>query len=137
VDNFNGEFKMNRRDFLKTTLAACAAPAIVRADSLMRIVPTETLVLPTALTLPVPYVFYTGVQPAGTYMFSTYVKEAGSQCLIRRAKKIVHPGGLMEITLDKVDNTTLLSSAQLKSSRGYESVYSLSENWLRPSLTSN
>ena len=33
---------MNRRDFLGPMLAACAAPAIVRADSLMRIVPTET-----------------------------------------------------------------------------------------------
>lgn len=36
---------MNRRGFLGSILAACAAPAIVRADSLMRLVPTETLVL--------------------------------------------------------------------------------------------
>ena len=33
---------MNRRGFLGTMLAACAAPAIVRADSLMRIVPVDT-----------------------------------------------------------------------------------------------
>jgi len=37
---------MNRRDFLGSMLAACAAPAIVRADSLMRIVPVETIVVP-------------------------------------------------------------------------------------------
>jgi hypothetical protein len=35
---------MNRRGFLGSILVACAAPAIVRADSLMRIVPMETLV---------------------------------------------------------------------------------------------
>lgn len=32
---------MDRRTFLGTMLAACAAPAIVRADSLMRIVPIK------------------------------------------------------------------------------------------------
>ena len=36
---------MNRRGFLGAILAAAAAPAIVRADSLMRIVPRETEVL--------------------------------------------------------------------------------------------
>lgn len=36
---------MNRRSFLATILASAVAPAIVRADSLMRIVPRETLVL--------------------------------------------------------------------------------------------
>lgn len=35
---------MNRRGFLGSILAACAAPAIVRADSLMRVVPTETVI---------------------------------------------------------------------------------------------
>lgn len=34
---------MNRRGFLGSILAAAVAPAIVRADSLMRIVPRETL----------------------------------------------------------------------------------------------
>ena len=36
---------MNRRGFLTSCLALCAAPAIVRADSLMRIVPRETGIL--------------------------------------------------------------------------------------------
>lgn len=36
---------MNRRSFLTTILASAVAPAIVRADSLMRIVPRETLVV--------------------------------------------------------------------------------------------
>jgi hypothetical protein len=36
---------MNRRGFLGAILATCAAPAIVRADSLMRIVPRRTYVL--------------------------------------------------------------------------------------------
>lgn len=35
---------MNRRGFLQSCLALAAAPAIVRADSLMRIVPRDTLV---------------------------------------------------------------------------------------------
>lgn len=35
---------MKRRDFLKGMLLAGAAPAIVRADSLMRVVPTNTVV---------------------------------------------------------------------------------------------
>lgn len=40
---------MNRRGFLGSILALGAAPAIVRADSLMRIVPRETLLLPFSL----------------------------------------------------------------------------------------
>lgn len=36
---------MNRRGFLGAMLAACAAPAIVRVDSLMRIVPVETQII--------------------------------------------------------------------------------------------
>lgn len=39
---------MNRRSFLATILASAVAPAIVRADSLMRIVPRETLVIATS-----------------------------------------------------------------------------------------
>lgn len=36
---------MDKRGFLGSILAACAAPAIARADALMRIVPVETAVL--------------------------------------------------------------------------------------------
>lgn len=36
---------MNRRGFLGSILVACAAPAIVRADSLMRIIPKRVVVL--------------------------------------------------------------------------------------------
>lgn len=43
--------RMNRRGFLGAILAAASAPAIVRADSLMRIVSHETLVL----TVEAPY----------------------------------------------------------------------------------
>jgi hypothetical protein len=39
---------VNRRGFLGSILALAAAPAIVRADSLMRIVPTDTLVFESA-----------------------------------------------------------------------------------------
>ena len=39
---------MDRRGFLRGIIAAAAAPAIVRADSLMRIVPREaTIAVPT------------------------------------------------------------------------------------------
>lgn len=36
--------EVNRRGFLGSILTLAAAPAIVRADSLMRIVPVETLI---------------------------------------------------------------------------------------------
>ncbi len=36
---------MNRRGFLGTILAAAVAPAIVRADSLMRVIPREASIL--------------------------------------------------------------------------------------------
>lgn len=35
---------MDRRGFLQSILVAAVAPAIVRADSLMRIIPTETTI---------------------------------------------------------------------------------------------
>lgn len=44
---------MNRRGFLSSILALGAAPAIVRADSLMRVVPRETLILGPVLFEPV------------------------------------------------------------------------------------
>lgn len=37
---------MNRRGFLGSILTACVAPAIVRADRLMRVVPRDATVLP-------------------------------------------------------------------------------------------
>lgn len=36
---------MNRRGFLQTCLTLAAAPAIVRADSLMRVIPRETTII--------------------------------------------------------------------------------------------
>ena len=36
---------MNRRGFLQSCLIACAAPAIVRADSLMKIIPIKTKII--------------------------------------------------------------------------------------------
>jgi hypothetical protein len=38
--------KMNRRSFLQSILALGMAPAIVRADSLMRIVPRDMMIAP-------------------------------------------------------------------------------------------
>ena len=53
---------MNRRGFLSGIIAACAAPAIVRADSLMRVVPNQTIAIlpdlqrfglvPTSIVMP-------------------------------------------------------------------------------------
>lgn len=37
---------MNRRGFLRAILAGCAAPAIVRADALMRVVPVDLDIVP-------------------------------------------------------------------------------------------
>jgi hypothetical protein len=39
---------MNRRGFLGSILALGAAPAIVRADSLMKMLPMETIIIPRA-----------------------------------------------------------------------------------------
>ena len=39
---------MNRRGFLQSCLLLAAAPAIVRADSLMRVIPRETVLLTEA-----------------------------------------------------------------------------------------
>lgn len=44
---------MNRRGFLSSCLTLAAAPAIVRADSLMRIVPREAAVILPAATVKV------------------------------------------------------------------------------------
>lgn len=38
---------MNRRGFLGSILVAAAAPAIVRADSLMRVIPRDLVILPS------------------------------------------------------------------------------------------
>lgn len=45
---------MNRRGFLTGILAAATAPAIVRADSLMRIVPRETVLITGEFNVNVP-----------------------------------------------------------------------------------
>ncbi len=45
---------MNRRGFLGSIIAACAAPAIVRADALMRVVPVETAVITESVTYTLP-----------------------------------------------------------------------------------
>jgi hypothetical protein len=43
---------MNRRGFLQSCIALAAAPAIVRADSLMRVIPREaTVILPQGFGL--------------------------------------------------------------------------------------
>ncbi len=49
-----------RRGFLGSILAACAAPAIVRADSLMRILPAETLVLSGDALIPASDALWVG-----------------------------------------------------------------------------
>lgn len=42
---------MKRRGFLQSILALGAAPAIVRADSLMRVIPRDTNIITSASTL--------------------------------------------------------------------------------------
>ena len=54
---------MNRRGFLTSILALGAAPAIVRADSLMRIVPRETGIISAAE--------YTWTQVGGTILINS------------------------------------------------------------------
>ena len=58
---------MNRRGFLGSCLALAAAPAIVRADSLMRIVPRDAGVIVMSLDYPGTQTFVvTGVSPSIT-----------------------------------------------------------------------
>ena len=67
---------ISRRGFLGAMLAAAAAPAIVRADSLMQIVvPKQEIILPTLNIL----VGDTSGLSAGTYTASVWVKAAGGQ----------------------------------------------------------
>jgi hypothetical protein len=47
--------QITRRGFMQSILALAAAPAIVRADSLMRIVPTRTLILPATKRMLIPF----------------------------------------------------------------------------------
>lgn len=58
---------MNRRGFLSSILALGAAPAIVRADSLMRVVPRETLILGPVLFEPVGEV--SGISIYNKYLY--------------------------------------------------------------------
>jgi len=55
---------MNRRSFLQSMIIACAAPAIVRAESIMRIAAPK-LIMPAGLVL---------AQPAAAYTLSWYAK---------------------------------------------------------------
>ncbi len=53
---------MNRRGFIASILASCAAPAIVRADSLMRIVPRSTVLLLPRRKIVVPVLVSIGAK---------------------------------------------------------------------------
>lgn len=91
-----GVRRMNRRDFLGAILAAASAPAIVRADSLMRVIPRDTGVLTLAQVreiadlmrercIPGPYVAF--VHPdAGREI----MEGADGQRLTMRRGEIVH-----------------------------------------------
>ena len=58
---------MNRRSFLQSMIIACAAPAIVRAESIMRIAAPK-LIVPAGLVL---------AQPAAAYTLCWYDRNVG------------------------------------------------------------
>lgn len=80
---------MNRRGFLGSILAAAVAPAIVRADSLMRIVPRDTLFLDADMTL-LPY-----QQEIFGRLFKLPLAAVSAMC-----------------SMDEIDTTTLFSSVK-------------------------
>jgi len=81
---------VNRRGFLGTILAAACAPAIVRADSLMRSIPRETTV-------------YTGMDFARDDDCCTIVQWVDGQVLhsqeFRGSADFVAPKGVNEVWL--------------------------------------
>jgi hypothetical protein len=103
---------ISRRGFLGAMLAAAAAPAIVRADSLMRIVvPKQEIILPTLNIL----VGDTSGLGAGAYTASVWVKAAGGQWE-RIAKTFdVAPCERRNITIDLPHENALVYGLQLES----------------------
>jgi len=83
---------MNRRGFLSGMLAACAAPAIVRADWLM---PVKSII---PATFPLIRTF-DGVFDPGVYTFSTYVRHGGKPWE-RYHVTLDHPGGVLVAKLE-------------------------------------
>lgn len=61
---------MNRRSFLGSIIAAAAAPAIVRADSLMRVVPRDALLLHEYSNN-----VWLDAQPSNVWMWHTSTRE--------------------------------------------------------------
>lgn len=103
---------ISRRGFLGAMLAAAAAPAIVRADSLMQIVvPRQEIILPTLNIL----VGDTSGLSAGTYTASVWVKAAGGPW--ERIVKTfdVAPRERRNITLDLPHQNALVYGLQLES----------------------
>lgn len=76
---------MNRRGFLGAILAAAVAPAIVRADALMRIVPRATTIIPAAEELVVMPGLYRGM--IGEYSGIT-IHQARDMVDIMRSREI-------------------------------------------------
>lgn len=81
---------MNRRGFLASILAGCTAPAIVRADVLMRVVPMQTTVLRT------------GILPANPQVVEAYSRALAqaSHAAFDRAFRAAVLGGTGIVSLD-------------------------------------
>jgi hypothetical protein len=95
---------MNRREFLTGLLALGAAPAIVRAESLMKIwTPPQDIILPT-LDITVP-----NMAAGESYVFSCYIKSATGEWnpVIQK----ITGSGTVKIPLDT--KTPLIWGAQL------------------------
>lgn len=87
---------MDRRGFLGSILAMAAAPAIVRADLLMRIIPRAALILP-----PVEILRY-GAQEEFGYWASCFVRTtAGGRVGWTRVGKYFGPGEEVVLTLPR------------------------------------
>ena len=91
---------MNRRGFLGSILALGAAPAIVRADSLMRIVPRETLLITGELYYLDKFQFYESPDVLITKDFNPLLED-----IVREALRITHEKASFIASINKQGET--------------------------------
>lgn len=102
---------ISRRGFLGAMLAAAAAPAFVKADSLMPIfVPKAKIILPPTLEIACP----NGLEP-GEYNFSVWAKTGGEW--ERICKKFIVGGQARTLKIEMPGNDPLLYGMELTAER--------------------
>jgi hypothetical protein len=113
---------MNRRDLLGAMFAACAAPAIVRADSLMRVIPNETWVY--------------GIPPINAYI-SVLVNLGDGERVLKKSRYIVSTfeRAQPDLSLAPVLLGCLIERHDFGGFSGYISCENFIKAWKRQTVT--